>query len=445
MGVRVVVSMWRVRGVVKRSAALEDGNVRAWLVEARRVMGVDREVPVVVSEEMGSPALVGWWRPVMVVPGRLVGELTNREWEFVFLHECAHLRRNDVLVNYWMAVLGAVHWFNPVAWLVWPRVRADRELACDEQVVMATGEAGAYGETLLKMFDGAARRASFRSPAAVGVIGTKAFFKRRIQMIAAFRKRPAWLAVPAVGMLLAVGAATLTSAVTVVAAEAGAAAPKLFPAAATQPDARAKALDTVIPDISMDGQPLEKVLQYLADNTGLNVVVNWQALINNMGVDKRMPVTIHVKNVPLHKVLDVVLEQVNSSIGYEFSDNVLMIAPSEMLAKNGAPRSMEKVVRVYNVRDLVGKAMVDAGPAQPGQPIFQGASPMDVETAKLEALITGTVDPGSWAANRGNGNSIGDFHGMITVTATQEVQSRVAELLENLRTEDKEGKEGKGK
>ena len=104
-------------------------------------------------------------------------------------------------------MLWSVHWFNPVAWVVWPRVRADRELACDEQVVMATGEAGAYGETLLKMFDGATRLAS---PAAVGVIGTKAFFKRRIQMIATFRKRPAWLAVPAVGLLLAMGAATLT-------------------------------------------------------------------------------------------------------------------------------------------------------------------------------------------------------------------------------------------
>ena len=52
---------------------------------------------------MGSPgALVGWWRPVMLVPRRFIWELSNREWEFVFLHECAHLNRNDVLLNYWM-------------------------------------------------------------------------------------------------------------------------------------------------------------------------------------------------------------------------------------------------------------------------------------------------------------------------------------------------------
>ena len=453
MGMRIGVSMWRVRGMVRRGVALEDSGVRACLVEARRVMGVGREVPVVVTEEMGSPALVGWWRPVMVVPRRLIGELSTREWEFIFLHECAHLKRNDVLVNYWMAVLGAVHWFNPVAWVVWPRVRADRELACDEQVVMATGEAGAYGETLLKMFDGATRLASPPPPAAVGVIGTKAFFKRRIQMIAAFRKTPGWVTVPAVGLLLAVGAATLTSAVTVVAADVGAApvgVPIAVPGTVAMPvtismgnssDVRPKELDVVIAEVSADQQPLGNVLEFLADTTHLNMAVNWQAL-EGAAVDKNTPVTVKLKSVPLHKVLDVILSQVREDLGYEFSDNVLTISTNELLPTNGAPRVMEKVVRVYNVRDLVEKAAADASTPVPGAPMppaVDATTAVDNETGKLQGLIMSTVEPMSWTNNGGAAGSMQSFHGLITVTATQGVQDKVAALLEDLRKADKEG------
>ena len=54
-----------------------------------------------------------------------------------------NLKRNDVLVNYWVAVLGAVHWFNPVAWWCWPAGAGGiRELACDEQVVSGDGGGG---------------------------------------------------------------------------------------------------------------------------------------------------------------------------------------------------------------------------------------------------------------------------------------------------------------
>src|SRR6202000_1259979 len=112
---------------------------------------------------------------------------------------------------------------------------------------------------------------------------------------------------------------------------------------------------------------------------------------------KNTPVTVKLKSVPLHKVLDVILSQVKEDIGYEFSDNVLTISTNELLPRNGAPRAMERVVRVYNVRDLVGKdtevlaanATPPGVPAgltpQPGRP-----TPSDMEIFRLEKVITGT-------------------------------------------------------
>ena len=55
----------------------------------------------------------------------------------VLLHELAHLKRHDLAVNWLLGLLQSVHWFNPALWLVFRRVRADREVACDELVLAA--------------------------------------------------------------------------------------------------------------------------------------------------------------------------------------------------------------------------------------------------------------------------------------------------------------------
>ena len=91
--------------------------------------------------------------------------------------------------------------------------------------------------------------------------------------------------------------------------------------AAKPADVRPKELDAVVSAVAVDGQGLEKVLEFLADTTHLNLAVNWAAL-EGAGVDKNTPVTVNLKNVPLHKVLDVILSQIKDNLGYEFSDKV---------------------------------------------------------------------------------------------------------------------------
>ena len=142
--------------------------------------------------------------------------------------------------------------------------------------------------------------------------------------------------------------------------------------------------------------------------------------------------------MPLHKVLDVILSQLNElNLGYEFSDNVLTISTNELLPKNAAPRAMENVVRVYNVRDLVEKSGGgDAQHASNAPGAWRIVQQMGVrgilENAhgNCQRVIAGAhrVDGGSArrAAERGAVWTIRmqDFHGLITVTATEGVQDR---------------------
>ncbi|HUO09660.1 MAG TPA: M56 family metallopeptidase [Phycisphaerae bacterium] len=442
---RLAVSMHKVHAILRRAKPLQHPAIAARLVRAQRTIGITRDIPLLTSEETTTPALIGWLRPRLLVPATLLELLTPAEWEFVFLHECAHLKRNDVLINYWLALLSAVHWFNPIAWILWPRIRADRELACDEHVLLSAGNAPAYGKTLLKLFDGATR---LTCPAAVGVIageGNKTFFKRRIQMIAAFRRTPTWVSLPATAFLLIIAAATLTSAVSVAAQSAAPGAnlgvpmpPPGYPGAAPPSpplsDEAAHALNTPIKEIRLDGQSLDKALTFLADTTNLNFVINWQAL-QNAGVDKNTPVTINVKNVPLHKVLDIILAQTNQPLGYDFSDNVLTISTRDTLPKGPGARSDDKIIRVYNVRDLLAKPTVGTPTTQPENPT---ADATESETQKLRLVILQTIEPATWFDNGGSGGSIQSFHGLLTITATGEVHDKIAELLSNLRNADRE-------
>jgi bla regulator protein BlaR1 len=111
--------------------SLVNPAVREVLAECQRVMRVRRVLPVVQSQAVRGPALMGLIRPWLLLPEGMLEKFTPGELRFVFLHELAHLKRRDIAVNWLMTFLLILHWFNPLVWFAFARMRADRELACD--------------------------------------------------------------------------------------------------------------------------------------------------------------------------------------------------------------------------------------------------------------------------------------------------------------------------
>jgi HEAT repeat protein len=119
--------------------------------------------------------------------------LNDEELQMIFLHEMAHVRRKDVLLNYLLMAVQFLHWFNPFVWLALHRLRADRELVCDSMVIqrLRQKERIGYGKALLKLMNGF----STEPPVffgAVPIIGGTSEIKVRILMIK--YHRPASLA-----------------------------------------------------------------------------------------------------------------------------------------------------------------------------------------------------------------------------------------------------------
>jgi bla regulator protein blaR1 len=112
-----------------------------------------RKLPSVwLCTEVKSPAVAGLLRPVLLLPEHFESQFKPAEARLVLLHELMHLKRHDLVLNALLCVLMALHWFNPLLWIAFWKARADREAACDAQVLEnATPQCRAdYGHALLK-------------------------------------------------------------------------------------------------------------------------------------------------------------------------------------------------------------------------------------------------------------------------------------------------------
>jgi beta-lactamase regulating signal transducer with metallopeptidase domain/uncharacterized GH25 family protein len=181
--------------------------------ETRQEATVTRPIALLETDAVNSPALYGFWRLRLLLPRGLEEKFTPRELRYIFLHELAHVKRGDLWLNWLVTGLQILHWFNPLVWFGFARLRADRELACDELALVCAGDqAGtSYGETVIKLLENLSRPAAI--PGLMGILEDKRQMRRRISMIAKFRKPGRW-SVMAVLLIGAVAATTLTDAQT---------------------------------------------------------------------------------------------------------------------------------------------------------------------------------------------------------------------------------------
>ena len=106
---------------------------------------------VVANATAGLPAVVGLWRPRIVLPRDAAQRYDARQRELMLAHERTHIARGDMFANAGLALLRAVYWFNPLVHLAAARFRHDQELACDQQVMARHPNARrSYGEAMLK-------------------------------------------------------------------------------------------------------------------------------------------------------------------------------------------------------------------------------------------------------------------------------------------------------
>ena len=183
-----LVQSYALAAAIRRQRFLTDQKTLDLLEGCKEEMGVHSYLAVVETSRVKSPALFGFIRPRLLLPAGTVGALGHERLRHVFLHELAHLKRHDIALNWVMTVFQALHWFNPLVWYAFYRARADRELACDALALSRgrKGESCEYGRTIVYLLERFSQRR--RLPGLAGVLENQTQVKRRMRMIAQFRK-----------------------------------------------------------------------------------------------------------------------------------------------------------------------------------------------------------------------------------------------------------------
>ena len=114
-------------------------------------IGVRRNTVVLVSREVKAPVVVGMMRPAIILPKSIAEDFPTQRLSPMLIHELAHIRRRDHLVNAFQRLLAIALFFHPLYWLVCRALSTERERSCDDYVVRVTGAPRRYALSLAEL------------------------------------------------------------------------------------------------------------------------------------------------------------------------------------------------------------------------------------------------------------------------------------------------------
>jgi beta-lactamase regulating signal transducer with metallopeptidase domain len=182
-GISGLACAWRWRGLQSRWLTPAPEPTPTWLAalagETAARLGLRRTPDLRVERHAPGPAVVGFVRPVIILPARDVHRRRREDVRHALLHELAHLRRRDPLLTLILLVAQSAFWFHPAVWIARRRLGTLVEVACDQLAVAALGPTAAarYRRTLL----------TFARPLLSSPGGLLGFIRRRSELLERLR------------------------------------------------------------------------------------------------------------------------------------------------------------------------------------------------------------------------------------------------------------------
>lgn len=110
-----------------------------------------KTVSIFLSNKIQVPLTIGFFKPMIVFPIALINQLSIQQTEAILLHELAHIKRHDYLLNIVLNIIQSFLFFNPIIWLLSREINKYREQCCDDLVLNETNNSIAYAQALLQI------------------------------------------------------------------------------------------------------------------------------------------------------------------------------------------------------------------------------------------------------------------------------------------------------
>lgn len=179
-GIRQLFSL-RKTGIIQPRPEIAD-----LLTSLKNRLRYDGPVRLLISMKAQVPMVVGFIKPVILVPAAAMTQLSTEQLETILLHELAHIKRHDYLINILQIVVETFLFFNPFAWLISAIIRREREHCCDDLVLDHTREPLSYATALTALADKPGTGSVFT----VAATGQSNHLFNRIKRIMEMKKNP---------------------------------------------------------------------------------------------------------------------------------------------------------------------------------------------------------------------------------------------------------------
>ncbi len=195
---------WTAAGRLRKIGVCEPPQ--EWLEkldDLRARLRLSRAVILLESCFAEVPVVIGHLRPVILMPVGLLAGLPPGQVEAILLHELAHIRRADYLVNLMQTLVEGLLFYHPAVWWISSAIRTERENCCDDLVVLTSGDAHEYAMALAAL---AENRWDMRQPALAATGGN---LVKRIRRLLQQPEGPRTSIAPLLSVLVVTGAIAL--------------------------------------------------------------------------------------------------------------------------------------------------------------------------------------------------------------------------------------------
>jgi bla regulator protein blaR1 len=114
-------------------------------------LGIGKKVTIVESALAKVPLVIGYFKPIILLPVGLLTGLSQEEAEAVIMHELAHIKRNDFILNLFISIIEIIFFFHPGIWWISKNIRIERENACDDLAISKNAGRNALAMALAKL------------------------------------------------------------------------------------------------------------------------------------------------------------------------------------------------------------------------------------------------------------------------------------------------------
>jgi beta-lactamase regulating signal transducer with metallopeptidase domain len=146
---RPLMGLVTLRRLKRVGVSQASNEVLAALALASKRLGLRRSVQILESSVANVPLVVGYLRPVILLPIGLLTNVPATQLEAILAHELAHIRRHDFVANLLQVVIETLFFYHPAVWWLSYRIRVEREHCCDDLVVGAMDNRVEYGRALI--------------------------------------------------------------------------------------------------------------------------------------------------------------------------------------------------------------------------------------------------------------------------------------------------------